>query len=133
MKNYKNILKKGFFKMKKLILNSFAFLSLFLGFIGIFIPVLPTVPFIILSTFLFSKSNKKMYIYLKQNKHFKEFIENYETGKGVSKKTKIKALIFLYISIGLSIFISRKKIVFFILTIIAILASFVIISLKDEN
>lgn len=119
--------------MNKIILNLLAFTSLFLGFIGVFIPVLPTVPFIILSAFLFSKSNEKMYIYLKRNKHFKEFIENYETGKGVSKKTKIKALIFLYTSIALSMFISRKKIVFIILSIIAILASFVIISLKDEN
>ncbi|WP_370521069.1 DUF454 family protein [Cetobacterium sp. 2A] len=54
-----------------------AFVSLFVGIIGIFIPIFPTVPFIILSIYLFSKSSKKFHLWISNNKYFKKYLSDY--------------------------------------------------------
>ena len=79
-------------------------LALLLGFIGIFLPVLPTTPFALVAAACFARSSPKMYQWLVHSKYFGEFIEHYETRSGVSKQTKIKAIAFLWLALTCSTF-----------------------------
>ena len=75
---------------------------LFLGAIGIVLPILPTTPFLLASAACFCKSSSRMYNWLLSNKWFGEYIKNYREGKGIPMKTKITALTVLWLTIGFS-------------------------------
>ena len=63
-------------------------ISLALGVIGIFLPVLPTTPFLLLAAFCYLRGSKKMYDWLLSHKVFGPYIYNYMTYKAVTRKTK---------------------------------------------
>lgn len=90
----------------KYLLNLCAFLSLILGIIGAVIPGLPTTPFIILSLWIFSKSSDRFYKSLLSHKICGPPVKDYLEGRGIRKKYKIIALIFMWSSITLCIVIS---------------------------
>lgn len=90
--------------MKKYILIAIGSISLALGVIGIFLPVLPTTPFLLLSAYCFSKSSDKFYNWLITNKVFGKYIKDYQEKKGITLKNKLIALGVLYIGIGFSMY-----------------------------
>ena len=51
-------------KLLRLILMILGFISLSLGVIGVIIPILPTVPFLLLTSFCFVKSSEKFNIFV---------------------------------------------------------------------
>jgi uncharacterized protein len=74
-------------------------ISLALGAVGIFVPILPTTPFLLLSAACYMRSSERLLNWLLNNKWFGQYIKNYQEGKGIPKKTKIIALSFLWITI----------------------------------
>ncbi|MGL4308312.1 YbaN family protein [Cetobacterium sp. SF1] len=84
-------------------------LSLILGTIGIFLPLLPTTPFIILSAFLFERSSERFHKMLIENKIFGKYLRDYMEQKGITLKNKVIAIIFLTLGMGKGFF-SMKNI-----------------------
>lgn len=89
---------------KKYLLIFAGSISLVLGIVGVFIPVLPTTPFLLLSSFCFLRSSKRLYNWLINHKLFGSYIYNYLTYRAINKNTRIGALIFLWLSLLVSIF-----------------------------
>lgn len=79
-------------------------LSIILGTIGIFLPVLPTVPFLLLALFCFGKSSERAYNLIINNKYFGKTLKDYKDGKGLTTFVKVKAILFLSLGIGFSIY-----------------------------
>jgi uncharacterized protein len=77
-------------------------ISLALGAIGIFVPILPTTPFLLLSAACYMRSSDRLLNWLLNNRWFGQYIKNYQEGRGIPKKTKIIALTFLWITIAYS-------------------------------
>ena len=73
-----------------------------LGIVGIFAPVLPTTPFLLISATLYAKSSKSFYNWLVNNKILGRYIKNYREGKGIPLKLKIITIALLWITIGCS-------------------------------
>jgi len=71
-----------------------------MGVIGIFVPILPTTPFLLVAAFCFAKSSERFYRWLTTNRWCGEYIRNYREGKGISLRRKIFAIALLWISIG---------------------------------
>ena len=86
--------------IKKRLLMLAGLLSLALGIIGIFVPGLPTTPFVLLSAACFSRSSKKLYRWLMNNRWFGSAIRNYREHRAVSMKSKVISLVVLWITIG---------------------------------
>lgn len=102
-----------------------------LGVVGIFLPLLPTTPFLLLSASLYAISSKRLHRWLLNNKLFGNYIKNYKEGKGIPLKVKVLSLSFLWITILYSIFCVVKILfVRIILLLIAIGVSIHIVSLK---
>lgn len=78
-------------------------ISLGLAFVGIFLPVLPTTPFILLSLFLFGKGHPDKVHEVLNHPRFKPFIQDYISCEGIPLKSKVKALVILWLSITISI------------------------------
>ena len=74
------------------------------GLIGIFLPVLPTTPFLLLSAACYFKGSRRMHDWLLNNRWFGSYLRNYREGKGVSVKVKVISILALWTTIGYSAF-----------------------------
>lgn len=99
----------------KILLAAFGVIALILGIIGIFLPVMPTTPFVLLAAACFARSSTKMHNMLLLNRYFGDTIRNYESGKGLSRKVKIRAVSLLWFSLICSTVLSGSFAVGFIL------------------
>lgn len=80
--------------------------STFLGIAGIFLPLLPTTPFLLLASWCFVRSSDKLHYKLMNNKYLGPFIKNYKEKKGITLRNKIYSLAFLYITLTISFIFS---------------------------
>jgi hypothetical protein len=102
-----------------------------LGIIGIFMPVLPTTPFLLLAAACYARSSQRFYDWLLTNKWFGNYIRNYLQGKGVSLKIKILTIAILWLTIGCSvIFAVHVFIIRLILILIAVGVTIHILSVR---
>jgi len=86
-------------------------LSTGLGIIGIFIPLLPTTPFLLLAAACYMRSSERSYQWLINNRIFGAYIRNYMEGKGMPVRIKIFTILLLWLAIGLSITFGVQNIV----------------------
>ena len=112
-------------------------ISVILGTIGIFVPVLPTTPFLLLAAVCYSHSSEKFYNWLMTNRWFGSYIRNYREGKGLPLKQKILTISLLWITIiCTSIFAVDIRWVRLILVCIAAAVTFHLIripTLREEK
>jgi len=88
--------------VKKIIYIVIGCIGAGLGTIGTVLPMLPTFPFLLLAAYCFAKSSKKLNDWFVNTKLYKDNLESYVEGKGMTKKTKLRimATVTLLMSIG---------------------------------
>jgi len=74
-----------------------------IGYIGIFVPGLPTTIFLILAAGCYIRSSKRLYNWLINNKLFGKYIRDYYEGKGMPFKAKVSAISMIIIFCGFAI------------------------------
>ena len=77
-------------------------LAVLLGVIGIFLPVLPTTPFLLLAAACFVRSSRRVYQWLVDHPRLGPWLLDYLEGNGIPLKGKIYTLITMWVSIGVS-------------------------------
>ena len=87
----------------KSILALLGLISLGLGIVGAFLPLLPTVPFVLLSAFLFARSSDRLHNWLITHKIFGQLIRDYHEDRGITIQGKIAAISMMWISNIISI------------------------------
>ena len=90
--------------LKKKLYITFGFLAVALAIVGVFIPGLPTVPFLLVALFCFERSSKKYHDMIMNNKYFGPILQDYYSGKGLNLSVKIKAILFLSCGMIFSIY-----------------------------
>lgn len=116
--------------LKTLLLLS-GFVSLILGVIGIFVPLLPTTPFLLLSAYCFLRSSGKAHNWLIRNPYLGKYIVNYKEKRALPLHAKIISVILVWVSVSFSVVYMKEKIwLHVVLVAIAIIVSVYIISLK---
>lgn len=85
------------------ILIACGLISVALGVIGLFLPVMPTTPFLLLAAFCFARSSEKLYDWLLENRVFGRYIKGYLEKRSIPAAVKIYALTVLWLAIGASI------------------------------
>lgn len=83
-------------------------ISLALGVIGIFVPGLPTTPFVLLSAALYAKSSEKLYNWLLENKYLGPRIKSYHRQKGVTLRNKYRIIALMWTMVLISAFLIIK-------------------------
>ena len=84
--------------MKKILYIMIGCISLGLGIIGVILPILPTVPFVLLAAFCFAKSSKRLDGWFKNTKLYEE--NNIKSGMTKRAKLRIMCSVTLLMSIG---------------------------------
>lgn len=106
--------------MKKALLSTLGIIFLCFGFVGIVIPILPTTPFVILAATCFATSSPKLYNYMLRSSYFREYIENYKNGTGIQRATKVKSILLLWLSLGISAIFTNSTIMHVVLAFICV-------------
>jgi len=78
-------------------------ISIALGILGMFLPLLPTTPFLLLAAICYARSSQRFYLALITNRWCGSYIRNYREGRGIPLKQKILTVILLWLSIGYTI------------------------------
>lgn len=110
------------------------FLAVALGVVGIFLPVLPTVPFLLLAAACFTRSSERFYSWLINHAHLGPIVQPYMDGSGLRKSTKQKAIALIWASIAISIhFLESHYLVQGILVVVAICVTLYLLQLPTNK
>ena len=119
--------------LKKKLYITFGFLAVALAIVGVFIPGLPTVPFLLVALFCFERSSKKYHDMIMNNKYFGPVLQDYYSGKGLTSSVKIKAISFLSCGMAFSIYKIQNLHVRIALAVVWLAVAIHIILLKTKN
>ena len=75
-------------------------ISLGLGILGAFLPVLPTTPLLLLASALFLRSNERLYGWLMNHPRLGPYISNFMEHKAIPARIKVIAISALWITLG---------------------------------
>lgn len=114
----------------RFILFSVGVISLSLGFIGAFLPVLPTTPFVLLAAWCFVKSSPKAHQWIYRQPMIGDALKNWEQNRAIARKSKITAISLIAIS---AIVIGFKVDIVWIKTVVLLILATVSIFIATRN
>lgn len=78
--------------------------SLAVGFVGIFVPLLPTTPFVLLAAFCYSRGSDRFDTWLRQHPRFGPMIHEWREHRAIGQKAKAVAAFMVIASVTYSLF-----------------------------
>ena len=118
--------------MKKIILISLGWLCVGLGFIGIFVPGIPTTIFLIIALWAFTKSSEKLRHWLLNHKRFGPILNNWQEHKVVPRRAKILMVVLMSLAVILFYYSSQSLILTIGLITILVSVAIYVISLPSK-
>ncbi|MBE0599404.1 MAG: YbaN family protein [Desulfuromonadales bacterium] len=88
--------------MLRAVLFTIGLLSTALGLLGIFLPLLPTVPFLLLAAACFARSSEHVHRWLLGHRRLGPLLRDYQDGAGIPLRAKVMAISLIWVSIPLS-------------------------------
>lgn len=79
------------------------FIALFFGVLGIFLPVLPTTPFLLLAAWLYFHSSSKLYTWLLQHKYLGTYIRHFREYRAIPLHAKVISMLLLWTTVLYSV------------------------------
>ena len=95
-------------------------LSMGLGMVGVFVPVLPTTPLILLAALLFAKSSPRLHAWLQTTWVYRNYVGAFLEAGGMPVKTKVRALLISYAVLCVSAVLVQKLAVWVVLGCVAV-------------
>lgn len=109
-------------------------LSLVLGVIGVFLPMLPTTPFVLLSAWCFLRSSKFAHSWMYRQPFFGDVLRDWEENQSISVATKLFAVAAIFLSILLIwIKVEREAIQYPITAMLLLIAIFIVTRKTSSN
>lgn len=81
--------------MLRVICIAVGFISMALGTVGAFVPLLPTVPLYLLSALCFARGSRRIHAWFASTRLYKKHLEGYAQGQGMSRSTKARIMIII--------------------------------------
>ncbi|MEH6449059.1 MAG: YbaN family protein [Oleispira sp.] len=114
-------------KAVKCLLLFVGWLSVVLGVIGIFLPIMPTTPFLLLAAACFVRSSPKFYNWLVGHPRLGKYLVYYLEGKGIPLKAKIYTIALMAISMSVTSYIVPLLAVKILLPLVGVLVALYIV------
>lgn len=114
----------------KILVLGLGWLCVVLGFLGIFLPVLPTTPFLLLAAACFVRTSPKFYQWLVEHPRMGKYLVYYLDGKGMPLRAKIYTLVLMWVTMLLTAFVLvNRPMLHWLLPIIGVCVSIYIVRL----
>ncbi len=94
--------------IKKALYIVVGMIGLGLGAVGAVVPLLPTFPFLLLAAFCFAKSSERLHTWFIGTKLYKNNLESYVAGKGMTRRTKIRIMTTVTLLMGFGFVMMRE-------------------------
>ena len=127
-------------KIKNIIFAVLGCIFLALGTIGIFLPILPTTPFYLLTLFFFANSSQRLHDWFIGTKLYKKHLETFVENREMPLQTKISIITMVTLLMGFGFFMMARKGIWIPCIILAIVWAahviyfmFRVKTLKNEN
>jgi uncharacterized membrane protein YbaN (DUF454 family) len=104
-----------------------------LAVLGIFLPVLPTTPLLLLALACFAKSSEKLHTWLLANKTFGPLISHWHETRSMPRKAKVYAIISILITGGISIFSADTVFLKSLLAAVLLIPVVIILKIKTTE
>ncbi len=104
------------------VLISSGWISIVCGVIGIFLPIMPTVPFLLLAAACFAKSSERFHNWLMEHNHLGPLLHDYLKGAGIPFRAKLMALSMIWVSFPVSALLFAKALWLKILLVVVAVA-----------
>ena len=95
--------------IKRLIFLILGIICLALGTVGVFLPILPTVPFYLATVFCFSQSSQKLHDWFIGTDLYKKHLKSFVEKKGMLLKTKLSIMATVTLLMGFGFFMMARK------------------------
>ena len=118
--------------MKRIILISLGWLCVGLGFVGVFVPGIPTTIFLIIALWAFTKSSEKLRHWLLNHKRFGPILNNWQEHKVVPRRAKILMVVLMSLAVVLFYYSLQNLYLTIGLIIILVLVAIYVISLPSK-
>lgn len=82
-------------KAKKYFYITLGFIALGLGLIGVILPILPTTPFLLVTSFCFAKGSKRFHTWFTNTNIYKKHLESFVEERAMTLKQKVVLLSFV--------------------------------------
>lgn len=82
-------------KVKKYFYITLGFIALGLGLIGVILPILPTTPFLLLTSFCFAKGSERFHVWFTNTNIYKKHLESFVKERAMTLKQKVLLLSFV--------------------------------------
>ena len=97
--------------IKKILLVILGCIGVGLGAIGAVVPMLPAFPFLMLAAFCFARSSERLNRWFINTKLYKNNLETYVKGQGMTKKTKIRIMITVTVLMSIGFVMMQQVVV----------------------
>ncbi len=108
-------------------------LAVGLGIAGIFLPLLPTTPFLLLAAYCYVRSSERLYLWLISNRWTGEYIRDYREGRGIPRKTKVFTLLLLWGTLVCSAFLVEATAIRLLLALVGVTIPIFILRLPTRD
>lgn len=95
--------------MKKFLYMIVGYISVGLAAIGVVVPVLPTVPFLMLAACCFARSSEKLERWFRGTKLYKDNLEDFVAGRGMTRKAKCRIMCTVTLLMSIGFFMMGRK------------------------
>lgn len=107
-------------KIKRIIFAVLGVIFLGLGTVGVFLPILPTTPFYLLTLFFFANSSERLHQWFLGTKLYKKHLDSFVKKKGMLLSTKISIITTVTLLMGFGFFMMARKAIWIPCIIIAV-------------
>lgn len=95
--------------MKKIVYCFLGCVCFALGGIGAVLPIIPTVPFLLLAAFCFARCSERMHAWFRYTKLYRENLEDYVAGNGMRKQAKIRIMCTVTVLMSIGFILMSSK------------------------